>query len=75
MGLLAVFHSLIEGKDVAAIGWGHAVLVFLGSLLIVPLSFCIAFTGRPPRWWKHLEEAADLKKPLGQNPKRRDEQE
>lgn len=74
LALLGLFHSLIEGKDVAPIGWGHAVIVFLGSLIIVPLSFYVAVTGRPPRWWKYLEEATDLEKPLGQKPERRDEQ-
>ena len=70
LGLVAVFDSLIDGEVVASMGWGQAAFVVLGVLLIVPLSICIAFTGRPPSWWKHIERAADLEKPI--KPKRRD---
>lgn len=73
LALFGVFRSLIVGKDVAPIGWGYAAMVVLGSLLIVPLSIYIAFTGRPPSWWKHIEKATDLEKPIDHASKRHDE--
>jgi hypothetical protein len=63
--LLIVLH-LAKGKAIESIGWGRAVLLLLGALIIVPLVFYIAFTGRPPPWWKYLEYATDLERPLGQ---------
>ena len=63
--LFLLILNVLTGKEMAPIGSGRAVLLFLGLLIIVPLVFWIAFTGRPPPWWKYLEYATDLERPLG----------
>jgi hypothetical protein len=71
MFLLA--HGLFTGRSRASLGMGRALLLLLGALIIVPLVFYIAFTGRPPPWWKYLEYATDLERPLGKRTRPRDE--
>ena len=71
--LILLIHSLLVGKEMGPVGTGRAFLLLLGFLIIVPLAFHIAFTGRPPPWWKYIEYAMDLERPLGKRPGPRDE--
>lgn len=75
LAVLAVSGSLISGGKLSSLvpsespstilNWVQLALSLLGGAIIVPLCFSIAFRGRPPRWWRHFENAMDLNKQLG----------
>lgn len=43
--------------------WGVALIAIVALLTIYPVMVYIAFTGRPPKWWKSFDEFADITKP------------
>jgi hypothetical protein len=72
LGIAAAIRGLIDG-DLRPMGRGEAATALLGALLIVPLAFFVAFTGRPPRWLKRLDEFTDYDRPIGREGKGADE--
>ena len=63
---------LFRAGQPLSLSWAEIVLGAMGLLLIVPAAFAVAFTGRPPRWWRFVDESLDIEKVLKQRVEKRD---
>jgi len=63
---------LLLAEQPSSLSWAEIVLGAMGLMLIVPAAFAVAFTGRPPRWWRFVDKALDIEKVLKQRVEKRD---
>ena len=61
--VIAIHHLIVGDRTGLPTTWVEAALGIFGFLLLYPITVYIALTGRPPKWWKSIDDFADITKP------------